>query len=74
MHPRADAISSPTMPVPGMPTPMAFFRMLRLTARSIRSGMQPRASLARTTASATAMGSVHPRAGLISRLSASRYF
>ena len=70
----AEAISKPTMPVPGMPTPMAFFKMLVLTHSAIFSGRQPSVSVAFATASATAIGSVQPSAGLISRCSASRYF
>ena len=76
--PRAAAICRPTIPVPGMPTPMPFFSMLPLTSTAT---LKPELSLqavpqhghrsvsisaALAAASATAMGSVHPRAGFTS--------
>ena len=66
--PRAMAIGSPTMPVPGMPTPMAFFRILALSKASIRAGRFPRVSVAFATHRDTAMGSVQPIAGTTSCL------
>ena len=68
MAPRAMAMGRPIMPVPGMPTPMAFLRMLALSSAVIFSGLVPNASVARATHRATAMGSVHPTAGTTSRL------
>ena len=77
--PRAAATGRPTMPVPGMPTPMPFLRMLPLTATSsLKSAFmrqEPQQgqfseiiSAALATASATAMGSVQPSAGFTSCL------
>ena len=69
------AIGSPIMPpVPGMPTPIAFFRMLALKCNIICSGIKPgflpswflKSSTALATQSATAIGSVHPMAGTTS--------
>lgn len=54
-------------PVPGIPTPMAFLRMLALNRAVIFSGREPSVSVARATHSATAIGSVHPMAGTTSR-------
>ena len=71
MAPRATAIGKPIMPVPGMPTPIAFFRMLGLSFKSIFSGRHPSASVAFATQSATAIGSVHPTAGITSLLTSS---
>ena len=65
--PSATAIGRPIIPVPGMPTPMAFFRILALNRTAIRSGSAPNVSVARATHSATAIGSVHPMAGMTSR-------
>ena len=61
------AIGSPTMPVPGMPTPMAFLSMFALNDTAISFGTPPSTSLAFATANATAIGSVHPIAGTTSR-------
>ena len=70
------AIGSPTIPVPGMPTPIAFFRILALSLTSTRSGLCPSSSVALAVASATQTGSVQPMAGttpfLIMRIIASR--
>ena len=67
MHaPKATAMGSPIIPVPGMPTPMAFFNILAESKTSILSGIVPRASLALATARATAIGSVQPMAGTTS--------
>ena len=68
MAPSAMAIGSPTIPVPGMPTPMAFFSMLALSMTLMLSGRVPRVSVAFATQRATAIGSVHPMAGTTSRL------
>ena len=40
------AIGNPTIPVPGIPTPIAFFRMLALRNTSVFSGLQPKTSAA----------------------------
>ena len=64
--PRATAMGRPIMPVPGMPTPMAFFKMLAESNTSILSGIVPRASFALAVARATAIGSVQPMAGTTS--------
>ena len=58
----------PTIPVPGIPTPMAFFSILALSKTSIFSGFTPNVSAALATQSATAIGSVHPIAGMTSFL------
>ena len=54
------------MPVPGMPTPMAFFSMLALSSTLISSGLRPSVSAAFAVQSATAIGSVQPMAGTTS--------
>ena len=59
-------MGSPTIPVPGIPTPMAFFNILALNRTSIFSGFAPSVSAALATQSATAIGSVHPIAGITS--------
>ena len=64
--PRAMAMGSPIIPVPGIPTPMAFFRILALSRATIFSGLQPNCSLAFAVHRATAIGSVHPIAGTTS--------
>ena len=78
--PSAAAMGRPTMPVPGMPTPIPFLRMLPLTSTAMRKsavcrqrGQSPQCeqfsemmSTAFATARATAMGSVQPRAGFTS--------
>lgn len=51
----------------GMPTPMAFFRMLALSRASILSGLQPNFSVAYAVHNATDMGSVQPIAGTTSQ-------
>ena len=61
--PSATAIGSPVMPVPGMPTPIAFFRILALNCMSIVSGTRPSSSFVLATHNATAIGSVQPMAG-----------
>ena len=66
------AMGSPIMPVPGMPTPMAFFRILALSHTVILVGTRPNSSVARATHSATAMGSVQPTAGTTSRFISAR--
>ncbi len=58
----------PIIPVPGMPTPMAFLIMLPLRRSSIFSGKVPKTSVALATQSETAAGSVQPIAGTTSRL------
>ena len=60
-------MGSPIIPVPGMPTPIAFFRILALNKTSIFSGFAPKVSVAFATHKATAMGSVQPMAGTTSR-------
>ena len=62
------AMGKPIIPVPGIPTPMAFFRMFALSKALIFSGWQPNVSVALATHKATAIGSVHPMAGITSRL------
>ena len=69
--PRAAAIWSPIIPVPGIPTPIPFLRMLPETLTSVSSGLHfltsgGKCSAAFAAAKATAMGSVHPKAGLTS--------
>ena len=64
--PSATAIGRPIMSVPGMPTPMAFFRILALRNTLMCSGRQPRVSVALATHNATAIGSVQPIAGTTS--------
>ena len=66
--PRATAMGRPIIPVPGMPTPMAFFRILAESSTSMRSGTEPSSSTALHTHSATAIGSVQPTAGTTSLL------
>ena len=56
----------PIIPVPGMPTPIAFFRILALSNTFILSGFVSSVSVALATHNATAMGSVHPIAGTTS--------
>ena len=65
--PSAMATGSPVMPVPGIPTPIAFLRIFALSRASIFSGVQPSNSVARLTASATHPGSVQPTAGTTCR-------
>ena len=67
MAPNAIAMGRPIIPVPGIPTPMAFFRMFALSSAVIFSGLHPSVSVARAVQSATAMGSVQPTAGTTSR-------
>ena len=55
------------MPVPGMPTPIAFFKILALKRTLIFSGIVPSVSAAFDTHNATAIGSVQPIAGITSR-------
>ena len=55
------------MPVPGMPTPMAFFNIFALRCRMILSGVFPSTSAHFAAQRATAIGSVHPIAGTTSR-------
>ena len=57
----------PIIPVPGIPTPIAFFRMFALRYKEICSGTQPKVSVAFATQSDTAIGSVQPMAGTTSR-------
>ena len=64
--PSAMAIGSPIIPVPGIPTPIAFFRMLALSCTLMFLGRLPNSSVALATHKATAMGSVHPMAGTTS--------
>ena len=54
---------SPVIPVPGIPTPRAFLRMLGLTVTLSLSGGSPKALAAWAEAKATAIGSVQPKAG-----------
>ena len=61
-------MGSPTISVPGIPTPIAFFSIFALNNTSIFSGFILRVSAALATQSATAMGSVHPIAGITSFL------
>ena len=68
MAPRAMAMGRPIIPVPGIPTPIAFFRMFADRCASIFSGRHPRSSVARATQSDTHIGSVQPTAGTTSRL------
>ena len=70
--PSAMAMGRPIMPVPGIPTPIAFFRMLALSITVIFSGRLPSISVALATQSATAIGSVQPTAGTTSRAMRSR--
>ena len=65
--PRAIAIGRPIIPVPGIPTPIAFLSTLALRRTSTDSGTLPKASFARATHKATATGSVQPTAGTTSR-------
>ena len=66
--PSAIEIGRPIIPVPGIPTPIAFFSTLSLKRTSIFSGIVPSVSFAFATANATATGSVHPIAGTTSFL------
>ncbi|OQC42991.1 MAG: hypothetical protein BWX61_01326 [Bacteroidetes bacterium ADurb.Bin035] len=66
MAPKAIAIGKPIIPVPGIPTPIAFLIIFLLKKTSIFSGMSPNVSRAFATQRATAIGSVHPIAGTIS--------
>jgi hypothetical protein len=61
------AMGRPIIPVPGIPTPMEFFRIFELKLASIRNTGSFSTSLALATANATAIGSVHPIAGTTSR-------
>ena len=61
--PMAMAMGSPIIPVPGIPTPMAFLRMFAESSAVMCCGLQPSVSVARAVHSATAMGSVQPMAG-----------
>ena len=65
--PKATAIGNPIIPVPGIPTPIAFLRTLELRITSICLGFRPSVSVACATQSDTATGSVQPIAGIISR-------
>ena len=69
--PKAAAIGSPTIPVPGIPTPIPFLYILPLTSTSKRSGTPPNTSLHFAHAKAQATGSVHPKAGTASFLNIS---
>ena len=60
------AIGSPIIPVPGIPTPIAFFNILALKYTVIFSGIVPKISVALAVHRATEMGSVHPIAGMTS--------
>ena len=64
--PAAAAMFRPISPVPGTMTPIPFLSRLALTSTQRRSGMAPRVSAALAAVRATAMGSVHPRAGTTS--------
>ena len=64
--PIAMAMGSPDIPVPGMPTPMAFFSTLALSHISSFSGITVSNSFTFATAKATAIGSVQPMAGVTS--------
>ena len=70
--PKAMAIGKPIIPVPGIPTPIAFLSTLALSRTSIRSGVCAKSSLAFAAHSATAIGSVHPMAGTTCRCISSR--
>ena len=65
--PKAIAMGSPIIPVPGIPTPMAFLRMFAESSAVMCCGLQPSVSVARAVHNATAMGSVQPTAGTTSR-------
>src|SRR3712207_2392071 len=64
--PKATAMGKPIIPVPGIPTPMAFFSMLALSHTVIFSGLWQRFSVALAVQRATAIGSVQPTAGTTS--------
>ena len=64
--PKATAMGRPIISVPGIPTPMAFFRILALKNTFMFSGWQPKVSVAFATHKATAIGSVQPIAGTTS--------
>jgi hypothetical protein len=68
MAPKAIAIGRPIIPVPGIPTPIAFLRILALSRTEIFSGSVPNNSVARATHNDTATGSVQPMAGITSLL------
>ena len=53
MAPKAMAIGRPSIPVPGMPTPIAFFKIFALSNASIFSGRQPNLSVAFAVHNAT---------------------
>ena len=61
--PKAIAIGKPIIPVPGIPTPMAFLRIFAESNTRTFSGLEPSSSAARATHNATAIGSVQPTAG-----------
>ena len=61
--PKAMAMGSPTIPVPGIPTPMAFFSIFALRKTPAATGLSPSTSAARATQRDTHIGSVHPIAG-----------
>ena len=65
--PNEMAIGKPIIPVPGMPTPIAFFKMFADKNALIFSGFCPNSSVARAVQSATAIGSVQPTAGTTCR-------
>ena len=64
--PKAIAMGSPIILVPGIPTPIAFFITLELKKISILSGRCSNSSDAFATHNDTAIGSVQPIAGTIS--------
>ena len=61
-------VGVPIIPVPGIPTPIAFFRILALSNTVIFSGRLFSTSAAFATHNATAIGSVQPMAGITSDL------
>ena len=65
-------MGNPIMPVPGIPTPIAFFRMLALSKTVIFSGISCNISFARAVQRDTAIGSVHPTAGTTSLFTSER--
>ena len=69
--PKAAAIGRPTIPVPGIPTPIPFLYIFPLTRTSKYSGVLPKTSLHLAQARAQATGSVHPKAALASFLNMS---
>ena len=64
--PKAMAMGRPVIPVPGMPTPIAFFRMLALSKAVMCAGFCPSFSVALAVHNATHIGSVQPMAGTTS--------